>query len=89
MRTITFEQFRDELNAKYQKPEKWRFKCPDCGNTQSVDEFIENGHNPNDANLNCLNCYLVLTPRSTVHTLEIIISNKDGKGYKQPSFEIA
>jgi transcription elongation factor Elf1 len=86
MRTITYEELREELRAKYKKPENWRFRCPDCNNIQSVNDFLEAGHNPNDTNLKCLECYLVLTPSSKTHTLEIIIN---ANGDKQPSFEIA
>lgn len=91
-RKITIEQFHTEIIAKYgDDRDKWAFKCPNCGQQQTVADFKAIGVDPNEAYFSCIGRYVegrgckwTLGGFLKIHTLEVIVNDKSN-----PCFEIA
>ncbi len=57
---IDYEDWINELKERFgEDSKKWAFKCPTCGNVQTVQDFIDNGvENPeNKAYFSCIGRY--------------------------------
>ncbi|MBT0607619.1 VVA0879 family protein [Aequorivita echinoideorum] len=41
-KTLTLQEWRSEAEPKFGKDvKKWKFKCPSCGESQTLQEFID------------------------------------------------
>lgn len=97
-RTITREAWLAEAKARF--PDKtskdWRFVCPVCGESQSMQEFVDAGMTREEAQsrgfFSCIGrwvkgrgCDWTLGGLLTIHSTEVL----DDEGHAHPVFEFA
>ena len=95
LRRISHAKFLEELTTKYTTDKnKWAFKCPSCGNVQTIQDFIDIKENPTNVNFSCIGrytegrgCNWTLGGLLKIHSLEIEMD--DSRKTISPSFEIA
>lgn len=95
MKTITLEEWRALAEPKYGKDIKsWKFKCASCGETQTLQEFIDYGIPEADTRFffSCIGrwvkergCKWTLGGLLSIHTTEVISQ----EGEKIAVFEFA
>jgi hypothetical protein len=95
MEVLTLEEWFAKAVKLYGSDKKnWKFKCPNCGQTQSLNDFLENSVSKPDEKFyfSCIGrwvkdrgCDWTLGGLLKIHSVEVI--SKEGK--KVPVFEFA